>query len=93
MSIYPPQPKFRATVPDNFRELMIEYWMRDEGMDYDEALACYGDGSFEELCERLSGVESEFVCEVGSEPNDWDGICFEVTDNNFVIPLNILNIE
>lgn len=84
--------RFSATVPEDFTELMIQFWMDDEGLSRDEAINAYYDGSFIDLTNRIKGERCNFKPDLGYSDNSINGtLCFEVEDNNFVIPVSILN--
>jgi len=83
--------EFRAGVPYNFKELMIEYWMRDENMDKNEAMNAYLTGDFFRLERRIAGTVRTFKPDLGYSDSMINGtLCFEVEDNNVVIPIEIL---
>ena len=81
---------FKAQVPDDFREKMIQFWMDEDGFETkEEALSFYCGEAFEQLCLRLPRNVCDFKPDLGY--SDKDGIyCFEIEDNNFVIPVRIL---
>lgn len=80
---------FNAVAPDDFRKRMIEWWMRDEGFSEELAIAHYGGYLFDNLCERLIGKTREYVSDCHANEGG-DETCFEVADNNYVIPTSIL---
>ena len=83
--------EFKALVPANFRDLMINYWMEDEGMEEDQAIDAYGDSKFEDLCLRVSGKVQKFTPDLGYSDLSINGtLCFENEDTNFVIPVDML---
>lgn len=83
--------KFRAIVPDNFKNLMIDYWMDNEKISREAAINFYIDDGFNELSERISDNTAYFNPDLGYTDKEIDGqLCFEAQDNNFVIPVNIL---
>lgn len=84
--------QFTATVPDDFGEQMIQYWMDDESLSRDDVINTYHDESFSELEKRIKGKKCSFKPDLGYRDNDINGsLCFEVEDNNFCIPVSILN--
>jgi rubredoxin len=83
---------FRAMVPANFEELMILHWMVDENKSRQEAIDPYYDDSFVRLVNRLAGREWNFKPDLGYSNEDTNGrLCFESVDDNFVIPVSILD--
>lgn len=85
--------EFEAMVPDNFADLMVDYWETDESMSRDEALEAYYDDSFKQLDKRISGTRRTFKPDLGYSDKSIDGtLCFESEDNNFVIPVSILEV-
>lgn len=87
--------EFKGIVKDNFRDLMVQYWMDDEGYSTKhQALLTYGGFNFEALCNDLVGEARTFVPDLGYSDKSIDGtLCFEKEDNNFVIPVNLINIQ
>jgi hypothetical protein len=84
--------RFSAIVPIDFNEKMIEFWMRDEGLSRSEAINIYHDGLFIDLVNRIKGKRCNFKPDLGYSDKDLNGsLCFEVEDNNFCIPVSILN--
>jgi hypothetical protein len=83
--------KFKALVPANFKGLMIQYWMSDEGISRNKAIDYYLDSDFENLNKRIANTVQEFKPDLGYTNKDRNGrLCFEAEDNNFVIPVEIL---
>ena len=80
-------PYFNAKVPNNFDEQMFLFWCDDECI---ESAILYRNASFIDLCKRISGK----VCTFKYEDLYGGGIdysqAFEITDNNYPIPVNIL---
>jgi hypothetical protein len=86
--------EFRALVPPNFKELMIQYWMRNEVMDRQQAIDAYMDESFDKLNKRIANTVQTFKPDLGYRDNQINGtLCFEVKDDSFVIPVEILEEE
>ena len=68
---------------------MIAYWVSNEGFDDEkEALDCYGGTDFDCFCKKCDGTT---LLSFDYEVNNTDE-CFEVVDNNFVIPVSAINI-
>lgn len=83
--------RFSATVPEDFAELMIGFWM-EEGFSRNEAIDAYYDDDFIELVDRIKGQRCKFKPDLGYADRNINGtLCFEVEDDNFVIPVLILN--
>jgi len=83
--------EFRAFVPANFTGLMIQWWMRDERLDRDAAIAAYLDNDFKKLSSRIANTHQTFKPDLGYANAETNGsLCFEIEDNNFVIPVEIL---
>ncbi len=86
--------RFQAFVPENFTELMIKYWKDDEKLTRAEALGFYYDDDFIRLASRISGTQQTFKPDIGYRDKSIDGtLCFEIEDNNLVIPVSILRAE
>lgn len=84
--------RFSAIVPIDFNEKMIEFWMRYEGLSLDEAINTCNDDSFIGLANRIKGERCNFKPDLGYSDKDINGsLCFEIEDNNFCIPVSILN--
>ncbi len=82
---------FDAFVPNNFAHLMVNFWMEDENSSRDEVIAAYYDKSFKELDKRISGSRCTFKMDLGYADKPIDGtLCFELEDDNVVIPVSIL---
>lgn len=73
---------FYGFVQGDVEEKMIQYWMSDEGITRDAAMNYYYNDEFLELCKRLKSV-----CEFKF---DTESTCFEIKDNDFVIPVSII---
>lgn len=79
--------KFTGFPLDNFKSLMIDYWM-SEGIfsSRQAAIKHYGGPGFNKLCTRCDGkVLLTFI-------KDTDTTCFEEIDNDYVIPISAINI-
>ena len=87
--------EFEGVVKDNFRQNMIQFWMDDEGYSTPhQALLTYGGSKFEMLCNDLVGEVRTFVPDLGYSDKSIDGtLCFEKEDNNFPIPVDLINIQ
>ena len=84
--------RFSATVPDDFEEQMIQFWMSDEGQTREEAISSYYDDNFKELLGRIKGNKCSFKPDLGYRDSEIEGsLCFEVEDDNFCIPVSILS--
>lgn len=78
-------------VPSDFSELMLNFWMVDENLTEEEARGFYWTKEFDEFSSRISSKTLLFKPDLGYSNKDVDGtLCFETEDNNFVIPVNIL---
>ena len=75
-------------VPTNFDELMFLFWCDDENLD--SALS-YRDESFLELSKKISGSRSLFEYDANADTSINCSLSFACCDNNFVIPVSILN--
>lgn len=75
---------FKGFIEGDVEERMIQWWMYDERCSRKQAIEYYYDDSFPALCERLKS-ECVFI-------KDDKRTCFEVEDNNFIIPINIINV-
>lgn len=82
---------FTAKAPADFRRQMIAFWMRDENLPRDAVLENYDGPEFYKLCRRLIGQTREFAPDLGYRAAIEGTLCFEVEDNNFVIPIDILS--
>lgn len=83
--------EFKAYVPANFKGLMIQYWMRDENIDRDEAIAAYIDTDFDDLHKRIANTFQTFKPDLGYSDAERNGtLCVEIEENNVVIPVQIL---
>lgn len=84
---------FEAMVPANVAQLMVQYWQDDENSTRDEVIASYYDEGFKHFCKRVAGTRRKFQPDLGYTDKEKEGtLCFEVEDNNIVIPINILEI-
>jgi len=81
---------FYAEGPKDFRERMIQYWMKLENVSRETALEFYAGDRFDLLCERLTLKTRRFLPDLGYSDDKNGTLCFEEIDNNFVIPVNIL---
>ena len=83
--------KFKAFVPNDFEEKLIEYWCKNENMTKEQACAYYHNDDFKQLVKRISGKKCVFLPDLGYSNDDHNGVlCFEEIDDNFVIPVIIL---
>ena len=82
--------EFQGTPKKNFRQLMIISWMAEGCFETEEkAIKNYGGEDFDKLCERFNGdAVLSFKMEIGSTTE-----CFEIKDNNFVIPVSAIEIS
>jgi len=81
---------FKAVAPPDFREKMIVYWMKGEKINRGAAMSFYGGKSFEKFCKRLVGEVREYKPDISIWEPGPSLDCFEKVDNNFVIPIHIL---
>lgn len=82
---------FKATVPSDFTEKMIQFWMIDDDISRNSAIEYYYNEDFIQLSARISGNVAEFNPDLGYYDRVKDGLyCFENVDNDFVIPVEIL---
>ena len=79
---------FLATVPTNFDELMFLFWCEDESLD--SALS-YRDESFLDLSKKISGSRIHFKHDLTAYSSINYSLAFACCDNNFLIPVSILN--
>ena len=86
--------EFEALVPDNFAALMVQYWREDESFSTeDEVIAAYYDDDFKQFANRIAGTRCRFKPDLGYSDDDRNGtLCFEMDDNNIVIPTDILEV-
>ncbi len=85
--------EFEAMVPGDFSRQMILYWREDENSTKDDVLAAYYDDDFKQLDRRIAGTRCTFRPDLGYRDKNIDGtLCFEVDDNNVVIPVSILEV-
>lgn len=87
--------EYTAKAPSNFEELMINFWMeQDKFGSKEEAVSAYYDNAFIELKRRVVGKPCRYKLDLGYSNKELNGkYCFEIEDNNFVIPVDILDIE
>lgn len=80
---------FTGFPKEDFRQLMINYWMKNENYEKEvDALEAYGGHDFDAFCDRLDNTSLlNFKYDLNSLTE-----CFEVIDNNFVIPVSAINI-
>ena len=79
---------FSGFPKEDFRQSMINYWMSNGFETELQALKCYGGRSFDVLCERMTPtVLMNFKYDIGETKT-----CFEIIDNNFVIPVDAIDI-
>ena len=79
---------FTATVPANFDELMFLFWCDDESL---ESALSYRDESFLDLSKKISGSRSLFEYDANADTSINYSLSFACCDNEFVIPVSILN--
>ena len=85
--------RFNALVPNNFEDLMIDFWMEDETVSKEVAKDFYYGPSFMKLVNRIKGKECKFKPDLGYNDSEINGtLCFEEEDNDFVIPIAILKV-
>ena len=74
----------------DFRRRMINQWMREGCFKTEgEAIDNYGTHDFDTLCERCDGATLlHFKYDIGTGGKE----CFEIVDNNFVIPISAINV-
>lgn len=83
--------EFEAMVPANFERLMILWWREDENASEEDVLRWYYDEDFKLFASRIAGNKCRFKPDLGYKDGSKNGtLCFEVEDNNFVIPVKIL---
>ena len=71
----------------NFRQLMIDFWMSEGCFDSEaDALKNYDAEGFDALCGRCDGTT------LLTFTYDDSSTCFEVIDNNYVIPVTAIDI-
>ena len=82
--------EFEALVPANFTGRMIQFWMKDDNITREEALN-YIDDSFKEFAKKVTNRVRRFKPDLGYTNKEFDGAyCFDVEDNNWVIPVEVL---
>ena len=79
---------FTATVPTDFDELMFLFWCDDESL---ESALSYRDESFLDLSKKISGSRIHFKYDANADTSINYSLSFACCDNNFVIPVSILN--
>ena len=85
--------EFEAIVPDNFERLMVIWWRESENATEDDVLKWYYDENFKLLAKRIAGTRRKFKPDLGYKDEAKNGtLCFEIEDNNFVIPVKILEL-
>jgi len=84
---------FEAMVPDNFAQLMVQFWEEEEERSRDEVIISYYNADFKALDKRIAGTRCKFEPDLGYTDESINGtLCFEIEDNNFVIPVAMLEI-
>lgn len=85
--------EFEALVPDDFKKLMVKWWMEDESSTRDQVIKWYYDDDFKTFADRVVGTRCRFKPDLGYADKEKNGtICFEKEDNNYVIPVHILEV-
>lgn len=85
--------QFEAIVPENFEQLMIDFWIRNENAEKEEVLAWYFDDNFKAMNKRIAGKRCTFKPDLGYSSEEVNGtLCFELEDNDYVIPVSILEV-
>ncbi len=85
--------EFEALVPDNFAQLMVQFWQDDEKSTRDEVISAYYDADFKALHGRIAGTKCKFKPDLGYTDKSIDGtLCFELEDDNVVIPVSMLEV-
>ena len=79
---------FSAMVPANFDELMFLFWCDDESL---ESALSYRDEYFLNLSKKISGSRILFKHDLTAYSSINYSLAFACCDNNFVIPVSILN--
>lgn len=83
--------EFKAFVPTNIVGLMTQYWMSDENITRDEALDRYITGDFREFTSTIANTFQTFTPDLGYRNKETNGtLCFLKGDNNWVIPVEVL---
>ena len=79
---------FEGFPKPDFRERMIAHWLKENVFNGDSgaAISNYGGPAFDKLCERLDGTTLLLFMKNDEET------CFEFVDNNFVIPIDAIDI-
>ena len=82
--------EFKALLPSNIKGLMIQFWMKDERIPREEALK-YITPDFETFAKSIANTAQTFKPDLGYSNKDYDGVlCFVKGDDNWVIPVEIL---
>jgi hypothetical protein len=81
---------FKSTVSTNFRDGWIDWMVEVDRRTRSEIKDIYCDKKFDDLCSRISGNICDFNYEYNHDGSICDLYCFEVIDNNFVIPYSLL---
>jgi len=81
---------FKGFPKANFRERMIDYWMAEGCFKTRlDAIDNYGGHDFDVLCAKCNGKTLlYFKYDQGTNKKE----CFEIVDNDFVIPVSAINI-
>ena len=79
---------FSGYLKKDFKEKMIDFWM-EEGIfkTRQNAIEHYGGKEFDKLCSKKT------LCFFKYDINTNEKECFEIVDNNFVIPVAAINIK
>ena len=76
---------FTGFLKEGFKKSMVDFWMLEEFFDTrEEAYEYYYTKGFDLLCAKYD-VELTFNA-------DTKNTCFEAIDNNYVIPINLINV-
>ena len=85
--------EFEAIVPYNFANLMVNFWSSNENLNRDTVIKTYYSDSFKALKRRITGTKCKFKPDLDCKDKKINGtLCFELKDNNFVIPIEILEV-
>jgi len=85
--------EFEAIVPYNFANLMVNFWVSNENSNKDTVIKAYYNDSFKTLEKRITGTKCKFKPDLGYKDAKIDGtLCFELKDDNWVIPIEILEL-
>lgn len=76
---------FMAVFPVDFESKYKEFICKDENVNIDNFDEIYGEYGFEEFCQKVSGKTLQIKM---------DGVndCFEVEDNNWCVPLSLIEV-